>query len=224
MSIKLMSKAWDLDIPLADKMVLLALADSANEKGECWPSIEEVAKKASLSDRAVQKCLKHLVEGGHVSINRRYKKSNVFFVHPKEFYPERSSPEQRSPEPGSPEQKCISTPNDVHPLKNLTILNEPSKKNRQSERKRSPDRPATRLPEDFELTPERRLVAEAERLPADRTFAKFCDYWQSASGAKARKLDWDATWRNWCRTERDRAPGNGQFHVNNYNERRRHPG
>lgn len=64
---------------------------------------------------------------------------------------------------------------------------------------------AARLPDDFSLTDKRRLVAEAERLPAERTFAKFCDYWRSASGAKARKLDWDATWRNWCRTETDRG-------------------
>ncbi len=68
---------------------------------------------------------------------------------------------------------------------------------------------ATRLPEDFSLTPERRLVAEAERLPAERVFAKFCDYWRSAAGAKARKHDWDATWRNWCRSEADRSRGNG---------------
>jgi len=65
---------------------------------------------------------------------------------------------------------------------------------------------ATRIPEDFVLTDDRRLVAEAERLPAERTFAKFRDYWQSASGQKARKIDWEATWRNWCRTEADRQP------------------
>jgi hypothetical protein len=67
----------------------------------------------------------------------------------------------------------------------------------------------TRIPDDFVLTDDRRLVAEAERLPAERTFAKFCDYWRSASGQKARKIDWEATWRNWCRTEADRKPGAG---------------
>lgn len=66
------------------------------------------------------------------------------------------------------------------------------------------ERRATRLPDDFALTHERRLVAEAERLPAERTFEKFCNYWRSVPGAKGRKLDWDATWRNWCLTERDR--------------------
>jgi hypothetical protein len=62
---------------------------------------------------------------------------------------------------------------------------------------------ATRIPEDFALNPERRGVAEAEKLPVERTFAAFRDYWTAASGAKARKHDWDATWRNWCRTQAD---------------------
>jgi hypothetical protein len=75
---------------------------------------------------------------------------------------------------------------------------------------------ATRIPEDFVLTDDRRLVAEAEKLPADRTFAKFRDYWQAASGAKARKVDWEATWRNWCRTEADRkTPVNGSKPARN---------
>lgn len=64
---------------------------------------------------------------------------------------------------------------------------------------------ATRIPDDFSLTQERRIVAEAERLPAERTFQKFCDYWRAIGGQKARKIDWDATWRNWCRTEADRG-------------------
>lgn len=60
---------------------------------------------------------------------------------------------------------------------------------------------ATRLPPDFILTAERRAIAEAERIDADREFKKFTDHWLSASGAKARKHDWDATWRNWCRSD-----------------------
>lgn len=84
---------------------------------------------------------------------------------------------------------------------------EEGEKSQEPRTKRAPL--ATRLPEDFALTPERQAVAEAEKLPADRTFAKFCDYWRAASGAKARKHDWDATWRNWCRSEADRSRGNG---------------
>jgi hypothetical protein len=61
------------------------------------------------------------------------------------------------------------------------------------------------LPADFELTAERRRIAEVEHLDPERTFEKFCDHWKSAGGANARKRDWDATWRNWCRNEADRA-------------------
>ena len=33
--------------------------------------------------------------------------------------------------------------------------------------------------------------------------ARFADYWHAKSGRDAAKLDWLATWRNWCRKERD---------------------
>ena len=69
--------------------------------------------------------------------------------------------------------------------------------------------PATRLPGNFELTPERRALAVTEHLDPERTFAKFTNYWKSASGSKARKLDWEATWANWCMTETARHTGNG---------------
>lgn len=33
----------------------------------------------------------------------------------------------------------------------------------------------------------------------------FIDYWRGASGAKARKRDWTATWRNWMRKAQQNA-------------------
>ncbi len=74
------------------------------------------------------------------------------------------------------------------------------------EKPRRAARSATRLPADFELTPERRAVAESEACDPDRTFAEFCDHWRAASGANARKMDWDATWRNWCRRQQTFRP------------------
>lgn len=40
---------------------------------------------------------------------------------------------------------------------------------------------------------------------------KFTDYWQSTPGAKGRKTNWDATWRNWIRRASER-PGGGNHH------------
>lgn len=40
-----------------------------------------------------------------------------------------------------------------------------------------------------------------------RTFEEFRDYWIAQPGAKGRKSDWSATWRNWCRRDRQtRSP------------------
>jgi len=39
--------------------------------------------------------------------------------------------------------------------------------------------------------------------PAE-TFERFADYWRAQPGAKGRKADWLATWRNWVRSERSR--------------------
>lgn len=77
----------------------------------------------------------------------------------------------------------------------------------ESEAPRASRSAATHLPEDFELTPERRAVAIREKLDPDRIFTKFKNHWKAASGAKARKRDWDATWENWCLTETDRNRG-----------------
>lgn len=68
---------------------------------------------------------------------------------------------------------------------------------------------ATRLPKDFALSTEMRDYAASEQLDAERTFAQFKDFWAAASGAKARKHDWLATWRTWCRNQSDRN-GNGR--------------
>jgi len=39
------------------------------------------------------------------------------------------------------------------------------------------------------------MMVDQIRTEADR----FRDYWVSVPGAKGRKVDWEATWRNWCR-------------------------
>lgn len=61
----------------------------------------------------------------------------------------------------------------------------------------------TRLPADWVLT--RRLgnlALELGLTDAEVRFeaGAFKDYWISKPGAAGTKLDWEATWRNWCRT------------------------
>jgi hypothetical protein len=65
---------------------------------------------------------------------------------------------------------------------------------------------ARRLPDGFELTEGRKEIARKEGADPEREFAKFSDHWLAASGSNARKHDWDAAWRNWCRKAADFSP------------------
>jgi hypothetical protein len=71
----------------------------------------------------------------------------------------------------------------------------------------------TRLPDDFAVTPRMAEWARTNAPTCGRTdHDAFTDYWRSVPGAKGRKVDWEATWRNWMRREHERRarPGNGR--------------
>jgi hypothetical protein len=55
----------------------------------------------------------------------------------------------------------------------------------------------SRMPKDFE--PDLDFAAEQGINNVIEEVAKFTDYWSAAPGQKGIKLDWQATWRNWCR-------------------------
>lgn len=64
MSIKLMSDAWSTPLPAMQKLVLLAIADCANDEGLAWPSVATIAKKSGCNERTVQRNLRALEEAG----------------------------------------------------------------------------------------------------------------------------------------------------------------
>jgi hypothetical protein len=66
---------------------------------------------------------------------------------------------------------------------------------------------ATRIPGNWELTPERRDYAVSQGIDPERTHLDFKDYWTAKSGQSARKHDWDATWRMWCRRQTAQSAG-----------------
>lgn len=76
------------------------------------------------------------------------------------------------------------------------------KTDRSTKKKTGSNGQGRRIPEDFTLTPERVEVARKiglRTIDAHHQFDRFRDHWKAASGQNARKCDWDAAWRNWCR-------------------------
>lgn len=60
-----MTAVWERpDISSTQKLVLLALADWANDEGLCWPSLDKLCTKSSLGRRTIQMAIKDLCAAG----------------------------------------------------------------------------------------------------------------------------------------------------------------
>lgn len=90
-----MTEVWALQLPDSQKIVLLALADAANDEGHCWPSMLSLARKCSKGQRTVQGVIKALVEAGHVTRREVAGRGCEYWVHPvKDFTPAETAPPQ----------------------------------------------------------------------------------------------------------------------------------
>jgi hypothetical protein len=69
----------------------------------------------------------------------------------------------------------------------------------------------TRIPDDWQPTASEIAFAEASGLDAAEAAAEFRDYWRAVPGAKGRKLDWSATFRNSCRMKARSQNGAGSY-------------
>lgn len=64
-----MTAVWDDPLPAGQKLVLLCLADHANDDGSnAWPSVERIGRLCSLSSRAVQYHLRELQRTGRIEV------------------------------------------------------------------------------------------------------------------------------------------------------------
>ena len=59
-----MNWAWRQALTPTLKLVLMALADAADDQGICWPSVSTLAKKCTVSTRTVQRSLRVLIDSG----------------------------------------------------------------------------------------------------------------------------------------------------------------
>jgi len=60
----LMAKVWEMDLKAVDKIILLALADYADDDGVCWPRQTTVAIKTGVSRQTVNQKMKQMESDG----------------------------------------------------------------------------------------------------------------------------------------------------------------
>lgn len=98
-----MSLVWELELPDSEKIVLLALADCANDEGLCWPGMASLVRKCSKSERTVQYMMRRLEEAGHMTRNEVTGKGCRYTIHPrKACTPAEIAPVQGATKPPQP--------------------------------------------------------------------------------------------------------------------------
>jgi hypothetical protein len=199
-SVRVMSLVWEINLPDSEKIVLLALADCANDEGQCWPSMATLARKCSKTDRTVQAAMKSLVTAGHVTRIEVPGRGCRYCVHPviaseKASPPKPLPPEAASPRKRFPPKGATGTPEAASDKPSRTII--------PSDADASSGKRATRLPADWQPdlfqpgTVAFDTVSRWEPGMLERELSKFRDHWAAASGSTARKHDWQAAWRTW---------------------------
>jgi hypothetical protein len=81
MSIKIMTLVWDTEIgPATKRLVLLALADAANDEGSCFMLIKTLARKAIAGESTIQRVLGELESEGLLTREFRQNRSTIFHL------------------------------------------------------------------------------------------------------------------------------------------------
>jgi DNA-binding transcriptional ArsR family regulator len=75
MSVRAMAWAWRQQLSGPEKLVLMAVADHADDDGICWPGNAHIARKCNLSQRSVQRHIKNLIDNGYMTARRRYRET-----------------------------------------------------------------------------------------------------------------------------------------------------
>lgn len=188
MSMNLMAKAMSIKVgnPLR-KLVLIKLADNANDEGECWPSYQHIADQCEVSRSTVKSHIRALEDMGLLKREFRRKgelnQSNVFYL-------TLDNAQQIPPESGGAGDDlgggAGADPRTYH---SFEPVKEPL------ERKKKP----SSMPEGFSPSASHQKMAEEFGISLQDEFDKFTDHHLS-KGSKF--IDWSRALNTWLRNAR----------------------
>lgn len=190
MSIQLMSAVW-ADQSLTNQgelLVMLALADFANDEGCAWPSLDTLAKKSRFSRRSVQYIIRKLLASKHITKDaggNGPKDTNTYKIRVQELHPMGAIHDNKGATGGIKGCKTVA------PDPSLTVST-----NRQGTHFKKPT-----IQEVKEYTKELKLPP----VEAD----KFYDHYES-NGWKVGRTgmkDWRGALRNWKRNWQEWSGG-----------------
>ncbi|EMF8893745.1 helix-turn-helix domain-containing protein [Salmonella enterica] len=201
MSMNLMAKAMSIKVgnPLR-KLVLIKLADNANDEGECWPSYQHIADQCEVSRSTVKSHIRALEDMGLLKREFRRKgelnQSNVFYLtldNAQQIPPEsggagadRGGAGADRGGAGADRGGAGADPRTYH---SFEPVKEPL------ERKKKP----SSMPEGFSPSASHQKMAEEFGISLQDEFDKFTDHHLS-KGSKF--IDWSRALNTWLRNAR----------------------
>lgn len=217
MSVRALTWSFNLLLPdMAAKAVLNALADHADETGQCWPSTARMARFAGCEEKTVRRALVRLVGMGLVEREARSGKSDVFRLN-------LNATVADDPSLNAPLPDCPPLPETTPPNEGLTqdfeAQTPPNKaqdpphvgtRTTKNRHKKNHQEPSTelraKLPGDWRPNPDDRAYAIDKGLDPESTAAAFTDYFSEGRGRgeKRTAAGWSKRWRVWCNTDADR--------------------
>ncbi|EBE0092767.1 helix-turn-helix domain-containing protein [Salmonella enterica] len=188
MSMNLMAKAMSIKVgnPLR-KLVLIKLADNANDEGECWPSYQHIADQCEVSRSTVKSHIRALEDMGLLKREFRRKgelnQSNVFYL-------TLDNAQQPAPESGGAGADLGGgAGDDPRTYHSFEPVKEPLG------RKKKP----SSMPEGFSPSASHQKMAEEFGISLQDEFDKFTDHHLS-KGSKF--IDWNRALNTWLRNAR----------------------
>lgn len=196
----------DTSLSSTDFKVLAIIGLYLNHDREAWPSQDTIAEVGGMSRRTVIRAIKSLEDAGYIESRKKYPNRpgthKCYRVVMSES--DKNGTSENAAGVTSECDTALSLPIRTSPDE-LTTSNDVVAR----EQKKTVSRPrgasrATRIPDnwtptakDYAFATSKGLTPQEINNEADR----FRDYWTAAGGAKARKRDWEATWRNWVTSD-----------------------
>lgn len=197
MSMSLMVKAMTLKVgsPIR-KLVLMKLADNANDKGQCWPSYQHIADQCEISKRSVINHIEQLEKDGLLKIQHRKgekgNRSNLYKL------------TLGSENPALPLVKTVH-----HPSENPALPPSENPAPRTSHSLEPVIEPKEKgKTKRFSPPPIQDVIAYCQERGNCIDAERFIDFYQSKNWyvGKNKMKDWKAAIRTWEKRERNNSP------------------
>jgi hypothetical protein len=212
MSVTVMAWAWKQDLTSTEKIVLVALADRADDDGLCWPGHKSLSTKCGLNRRTIVRVVDRLANKGLISIERRHREdgslmSNRYVLHVNDMVQGDEAPPR---DRGSPPSDTVSPPpSDTESHHDTSVFDtsvDPPPKNAppvvskpKKERTHATKLSETWRPDEQNCQYARTLGFSDEQIAglAD----DFREHFANGNGRDKTRLSWRQTWQTWCRRD-----------------------